>query len=256
MIENKTFIGFPFYGQAHPSAVVAATVMASDEEDTSIRFGMRGGSFLVSNFNQLWSDALQMYERGEITHFAMLHSDIAPEPNWVDKLLAEMKRLNASVVSAVAPIKDNRGLSSCGIDIDDSCFHVRRITMHEIMDLPETFGTEDLDAHGIPTRGRGLLINTGCWLADLRLPLWHETDSDGVYKIYFNTRARLKKYNGVPTTEVESEDWMFSRALHRYGVKYYATRKVKLVHHGEWAYGNQSAWGTVLDEADKVGLET
>jgi len=255
MSEARVFVGFPFYEQANPGAVTGATVLASKRPEYKIRYQPKKSSFLINGFNQLWGMALAQAAKGKITHWAMLHSDIVPESYWIDVCMDELEQTGAAVMSVVSPIKDSRGSTSCGIDVDDTGYHVRRLSMHEIFGLPKTFCTADLDKCGIPTNGRGLLINTGCWIADLRHPYWQDIDENRNYKFFFNVRARLfRNDNGEPQTEVESEDWMFSRLLHKYGVPYYATRKVKLMHFGEWPFGNDSEWGTVKDEAFKQGL--
>ncbi|NQU20939.1 MAG: hypothetical protein HQ567_06615 [Candidatus Nealsonbacteria bacterium] len=197
------------------------------------------GTGLARVFNTLWASALNLYDDGKVTHAAMLHSDIEPDPFWVDLLMDEMNRLDADVVSAVIPICDPAGVTSTAIGNPGDKWHpLRRLTMHEVMELPITF-----DNVGAGYPDNALLINTGCWLADLRRPFWH-THHDGVASIYFEQRDRLVRRNDQWEVERESEDWRLGRQLHELGCKVYATRAVRAVHHGEAGWSNWTAWGT------------
>src|SRR4030067_2504580 len=91
-------------GTARVMSVLAATQQATQKH--RIRYGYQGGSVLIHVFNQLWVQALGGAERGLVTHFAMLHSDVGASPNWIDVLYDEMLKTGADVVSAVCAIKD------------------------------------------------------------------------------------------------------------------------------------------------------
>jgi hypothetical protein len=55
---------------------------------------------------------------------------------------------------------------------------------------------------------------------------------------------------GKWVTQVESEDWLFSRQMHKWGIKAVATRKVSLKHIGMAAFVNDQAWGTLDCDED------
>jgi len=197
-------------------------------------------SLLACCFNKLWCDALNAAERGEITHMAFLHSDIAPADGWIDTLISEMEDQCAAFCSAVSPIKDARGLTSTGVGEPGLVWSpLRRFSMKEIMEFPETFDSDDT---GNP--GKVLLLNSGCWVADLRSPLFYRMDSDNQGKVYFEVNDRIVKTDQCWVHQVESEDWFFSRCLHANGIRAVATRKVPLVHMGMSGYGNDTAWGS------------
>jgi hypothetical protein len=160
-------------------------------------------------------------------------------------LFDECERLNAVLVSAVSPIKDFRGLTSTAIaTADDDRWHVRRLTMHEVFQLPETFCVGDTMVAGLNPQRQALLFNTGCWVADLRKPLWFETNDVGEGYFYFDINHRVLRIGqGDWQTEVESEDWNFSRALARRTEDYYVTRKVRLEHIGAHRFTNKLPWG-------------
>lgn len=188
----------------------------------------------------LWAQGLNAAFNGVATHFAMLHSDVVPDPGWIDTLLTEMDERDADLVSVAVPIKDKRGLVSCGLgEASNPWAAFRRFTMHELMQMPATFGIEDT-----PHPDKYLLHNTGCWVADLRKPLWRQTDSDGCLRAYFNfpLRGRIDE-KGQVIHERESEDWHFSRKIAELGAKTFITRKVAVDHLGNMEFSNASAWG-------------
>lgn len=243
-------LGMPMHNQqVHAKAARAFWGCPSAGKNRCLP-GAHGSSLLAKGFNTIWHGALEIRrrepERG-ITHFGMLHADIAPEPGWVDVLVDEMERTGADVVSAVVPIKDGKGLTSTAVeDPADEWSVLRRLTMREVHRLPETFSIDDLGYDD----GRALLVNTGCWLADLSKP-WCR---DVVFTIRDCVRFLA---DGTPEVCVIPEDWGFSKWLHGRGGKVLATRKVKLVHFGGAdGYGNTEAWGSsFVDEAysDKFG---
>lgn len=193
------------------------------------------------DFNVLWAAALNLVESRQATHFAMLHSDITPDPGWLDILLHELDIHQADLVSAIAPIKDDRGVTSCGIgDQTDPWNPWRRFTMRELVGMPETFSVADT-----PHPDRYLLHNTGCFVCDLRNPLFFRTDEHGDLRAFFNFPLRVRRgTDGFWTNGRESEDWYFSRQLHALGAKTLATRKVRLSHRGGREYPNWAGWGS------------
>lgn len=190
-------------------------------------------SVLELNFNRMWCEALNAKQYG-FTHFVMLHDDVCPEIGWLDVLVEEITRLQADVVSAIVPIKSAHGLTSTALGNDGQTRSVwrplRRLTMTEAFELPETFNREQVPLEGPPS----LFINTGCWIADLRKP-WAE-------KNVFRNVSRNVVQDGKWKADCLSEDWAFSCDLSRWGASVYATRKVKL-YHDHPAFHNKTAWG-------------
>lgn len=191
-----------------------------------------GRSLLANCFNMLWASALNLREPEGITHFAMLHSDVIPEDYWLDRLYEELTKTKAALVSTVLPIKDLQGITSAAISGEDEWEPERRLTMREIYALPETFSAADC---GYPDRT--LMVNTGCWLADLSFP--------GFENIAFQIRDRIvKNPNGGYSPQCIPEDWNFSQEVFRAGGKIVATRKVKAIHVGPYAFPNTAPWGS------------
>lgn len=205
-------------------------------------------TLLARNFNMLWATALNLYEKGEVTHFAMMHDDVEPPMEWLDVMFDEMQRVGADVISAVVPIKDDRGLTSTAIDDPLTNWEpAKRLTATEIMQLPETFSAADTE---FPERA--LLVNSGCWLADMRCPAFHETKigSDGLEEsvAHFAICDRVVRREGMWAADAESEDWLFSKILFNLGVKVFATRKILVLHHGEISWRNDVAWGALKED--------
>lgn len=193
-------------------------------------------TLLNTSFNRLWAAALDARDKDGITHFAMIHNDVCPEDTWLLELIDELTSRDADIVSAIVPIKDDRGLTSTAVIYGD-IWTRRRLTMTEVMALPETFGSEDV--------GGKLLLNTGLWVCDLRKP-WCD-------QVNFESLERITIIDGDRVAEAVSEDWLFSYRLHEMlgGAALYATRKVKLYHDGgARSYVNHRAWGNQkIDEA-------
>jgi len=205
-------------------------------------------SILPQSFNKCWAEALTFRDDPAIgvTHFAMIHNDVDAEMWWLEKLWAVMQETGAQVVSTAIPIKDELGLVSCG-GFDPDRRDVRRLTMHEMADLPEHFTADELpwkDEYPV------LVVNTGLWLCDLRQPWCDDADDTGRLKMSFIFRSSIYKHEGKGQdgrtayyATAESEDWLFSEFLWRQSVPVVATKAVKVTHHGDGSYPNYGDWG-------------
>ncbi len=199
------------------------------------------------NFNTLWLEGLNAAEAGAITHFAMLHSDVYPEANWIDTLIEGMEKSDVTLISAPIAIKDGRGIMSCGIgNPENSWSPLRRVTAKELECLPDTFDASDL---GYP--GHCLLHNNGCWIADLRDKRFFETDANGDLRAIFQFPKRcFRAANGAWMRQGESEDWYFSRMIHDLGIRSAITKRCKIRHRGTVDFANWGAWGEFEQDED------
>ena len=186
-------------------------------------------TILPFSFNQGWCGALDLRDSGVPLHYyAQIHDDVTPPPWWVDTLIAEMIEHKADVCSAVIPIKSEKGNTSTAVFHGD-LWLPKRLTMTEVMELPETFTAEDV--------GGPILPNTGLWVADITKP-W-------VDSICFDFLNRIRRLpNGKRVAEFVPEDWLFGSQLMEAGAKVIATRKVVVNHSGTSDYPNDRAWGT------------
>ncbi len=261
-VKPTVLLAMPQYTNSVKSeAAIGWLVTASQQHKCRVVHKNFRSSLLGRSFNDLWASALQGAQNGVITHFAMIHHDIGPEPAapdgrriwWLDEMLDEMERVRADVLSVVSPIKDHRGLTSTAIDDPQDPYEPeRRLTMHEILQLPETFTAEDCFKMGINPHRHILLVNTGLLLVDIRKP-WVLGDWAANRPVMFTINDRIRRNpDGQWTVDVESEDWYFSREAARWGAQVYCTRKIAIKHFGEVAWTNHEDWGTWKVDEDKV----
>lgn len=206
-------------------------------------------SFLTKSFNTFWTAALNARCRG-VTHFAMIHADIIPHQfGWLDILYSELVERDADVVSVVSPIKSQHGWTSTAIgDIglgQTDSWNCRRLTLHEVYKLPETFDAADVQSQ-FGYEG-GLLLNTGLWICRLDRP-W----CDNIFFDVFN--RMIRNPDGSYHRHALSEDWLFSAVLNLHGAKICATRKVTLTHDGCAGFTSDHAWGT--EQTDQVFVDS
>ena len=202
----------------------------------NVRMMVQASSNLAHSFNEMVSCALSgMTEPTDV--FAMLHSDVAAPMGWLDTMIEEMQRAGAEVLSAVVPIKADCGETSTAISTGDP-YKARRLSFCDLEQLPDTFCANDLVEHGMCNRGYPLLVNTGCWVADLKAPWWNRADPmTGAAYVDFQLTCRRVLREGKWIAETEPEDWRFSRLVAECGGKVYATTKVPTVHLGSKSWG-------------------
>ena len=231
------FLALPTYGgQRFNTAALLAMAMHQRRFDEIIAMEI-DGSLLACSFNQCLIQALKCHKEGRADFFLLMHADIVPiDMDWLDHLMNARREVKAQVISAVVPIKDQRGVTSTAIE-GPSEWAPRRLTMAEIMAMPETFTRPDL------------LVNTAMLLIDLRKNNW-------IDKVCFTIKdAILELPDGERRAGVQPEDWDFSRQARAHGATLYATRAVKLVHRGAFSYPNFAAWGSAVDPGDKPAGE-
>ena len=234
-MKSHVFLGVPLYDGRTDFGTTVGLMGATLAGLAVTVCGRRAALGPAYTANELWSRALNARARG-VTHFAMLHADVRPEPGWLDVLLNVLDREDADVVSAVIPIKDDKGLTSTAVDNPpDQKRAPRMLTLAEVHDLPRrTFDAADT---GFP--GKILCVNTGCWAARLDRP-WCEAISFAIH-----TRI-VRRPNGTFETVYYPEDWDFSTQLARHGARVLATLEVRLTH-GDDRCTNAEPWGTVRD---------
>jgi hypothetical protein len=209
-------------------------------------------SLLTANCNILWAMALNWYESNQVDWFALIHSDIQPEPLWIDKLIAEADAHRADIMTAVIPIKNDRGLTSTAIcDPSDDYGKFIRITTSQVRhpSFPTTFdgpmavqalrslpGDLRLDA---PADAR-LLCNTGCMVC--RLGAWCDPRH-----VYFDEVTKFERVNNHWKPFIRSEDWFFTGRATAQGAKVMATTTLKVLHHGLTPFPSDQIWGPPLD---------
>lgn len=230
-------IVMPHYGTAEVAAVMAVMSAPQHNKVNIAPIWARSSSLLPHTFNGLLCSALDARDHGiangdgddvvRLTHMVMLHSDIQPHAlNWVDVLFSEMWKSGADLVSVVVPIKCATGETSTAVGKVSDPWYQHKLHFDDIDRLPITFGTEHVNG-GDPDKY--LMVNTGCFIADLRRPWWND------FAFGFQTRV-VKGADGRWSSEIRPEDWEMSRHLHLAGAKVMATSRLPVVHlgGGEW----------------------
>lgn len=224
------YLGMPSYGTLTTGAAVGFH-RCTRRREHHVELMNYGSSLLALNFNRLWCWALNAARTGRpVDYFAMQHADIEPGEYWLDTLLDELEARDLDVLGVVAPIKDPRGVTSIAVaHAGGDPWRVRnRLTMAEVFRLPETFTSADV--------GGPLLLNTGLWVCRFR-EAWAR-------KVFFTVNDRIVRTpDGAYAPQVEPEDWFSSRLYHELGLRVGCTRKVRLHHRGEMAFGNTHPWG-------------
>lgn len=240
------FVALPYHAYILPETLFAVLGCATAGRIQTVVPRPRKGSMLPDVFNATWCDALNMRDgirqpKVPLDLYAMAHSDIELAPYFLDTLYDEKVRFGADVVSAVVPLKEDSGLTSTAYWTPTGPM---RLTMKEVAQLPETFGMDDVRAVlKVPAWCGPLLVNTGCWLADLARPWCDEVHFEFLTNI-------VKEKDGFRVPVKMSEDWRLSKMLHERNCKVLATRKVALNHHGDGKWTNQGAWGRLDHDVD------
>lgn len=207
--------------------------------------GHTHSSLLAHGFNCHWATALNFARMEACDYFLLHHDDIEIRTHgWLDLMIEEMKRVDAAVLSAVQPLKDESGLTSTAI-AGATPWLTRKLAFDEIAKLPPTFNGEDAVRilgiqmpAGAPPARQALLVNTGLLLVDVRRPEFHElVDGETYFKFEINDRI-VPDAEGTLKAEYRSEDWNFSRLCHSRGLHVCATSKVQCLHWGAHAWAN------------------
>lgn len=192
----------------------------------------RTDSALGKNFNCGWCAGLNSRQHG-VTHFVMQHNDVIPCKWFVDILVDELESTGADIISAAVDIKTRRRITSTAVGNPRDKWDWRRITAREMESLPDTFTSLDLP-DGLTDGGRTwLLANTGCWICDLRNPLWERRKPDGSMLFDFSQEDRITfTEDGRRRVEMLPEDHRFSRLIQQEGGTVAVTKKLNVRHVG------------------------
>lgn len=214
----SVLLAVPTYnGQLHFDT--ALSLIAAVQRYGNVHVMPSASSLLPVSFNNAWAAAVK--ENFDI--FAMIHADIGAETEWLNKLVAEMQATDADVVSAVIRIKDHRDVMSTAYwsGTDAVPLHIDQVGK-----LPSTFSIEDV-REVVDPEAQALLVNTGCWVANLRKP-WVKWRG-------FSILSEIAWEESGPIVQVCSEDWAMSReiiAIENPAKKVLATTKVQTWHYG------------------------
>lgn len=236
---RTAYIGQPSYGSVVPESATAYWLASiRDPQIGGVAYELRidrngpRGSLLAQGHNAIWCWALNAEKDGQqVDYVGMLHSDVCPQPGWLDVLIEELESHDLDIIGAAIPLKDQHGLTTLALEREDgdTWSPLCRLTLEEVFRLPPTFTADDI--------GHPLLLNTGCWICRFD-PSWAR-------QVYFTINDRIVFDRSLDryVAQVEPEDWFFSRLLNEIGLRVGATRKVKLIHEGPYAFSNVQPWG-------------
>ncbi len=240
----RVFVALPSYNGFIKAQALLGLLLPS--ATCFLHYELGFGSLLATNFNHLLCKARNSRAEGKWTDFGMHHADISAPPGWLDVMVEEKRRVGADILSVVVPIKDERRLTSTGTVQEGG--HIRRLTLKEVHQLPETFCAADLAQLGIHTP---MVVNTGLMLVDFTQP-WSD-------EFHFSIGDAIQKQpDGTFSPACLPEDWNFSSWANARGLKVYATRKVPV---GHWDGGacwdngeHEDGWITDLgDDPSRYG---
>lgn len=195
-------------------------------------------SILTANFNRCVVNCLNS---GSFDYFALLHSDINAASGWLAVMIEEMEKVGAEVMHAPVPIKNAEGLTSTAIAYsDDPWALVRRITTHELQQLPETFDIKDIRG-ALKTDGQRLLCNTGVLVIKVTEAFKNFTGFRSLDRI---TRVSETEW----LDEFVPEDWNFGHWCAEHGINVWGTRKVITNHYGRQRFSSEMIWGQEIDQ--------
>lgn len=244
--RTTILIGVPTHTSQLEWKTASAVHNPSARKDLNILKIFSVSSLLATNFNRIWSTAHNWnaeHPTEKIKWFFLLHGDIVPEDNWVDKMIALAETHNTDLLSVVVPFKDQSGLTSTAVGSDDPYNIVSRITMHQLMQLPPTFNAIDaaklLGINTLPVPP--LLVNSGCIIVNMNAPFARD--------LYFTINDQIRiDAQGKMYPVTDPEDWFFSRMVQQYGGKVMATREITVAHVGTRQYNNNQVWGATWDD--------
>lgn len=154
-------------------------------------------------YADLWAYALNERKNG-VTHFAMIHTDVDPGPNWLSVHWRILNHRKAQIVSSVIAMKDMTNTSSTGY-VKRSGGSVTKLKLTETDALPPVFSIKDVRPND--WQDYALCLNTGLWLADIRGTWAEKMQWVGKGGIEYNAKT------GKHETYFFSEDWLESRHL-------------------------------------------
>lgn len=214
------FLANPTYDGMNASSVTTSIVNAT--RSLGVMRGDYAGSVLIDNFNKLFAEAVT----NECDYFAMTHADIDTEDLWLDKLVGILEQQGADIVSCCIALKNDKLRSvSTGYSFDGGAAH---LTFDDLAKLPRTFGLADVQR--LYPYANGLLVNTGLWVARLRVPdpdAFAGVHGDGSIACATKESPWIRKWSGFtmqsridwtqdpPRVLTSSEDYIMSHQLQR-----------------------------------------
>jgi hypothetical protein len=235
---RRAFLALPNNHDIESETWESARDCVKGRKDISAYVWRRQFSILPANFNRCVVNCLNA---GSFDFFSILHSDISVDAGWLGVIMDEMDRVGADVMHASVPIKNGEGLSSTAIGYsDDPWSLVRRVTMTELHQLPETYDLKTVQ-EVIDPEAKRLLCNTGCLV--IRICDWFKN-----FTGFRNLDRIVRLSEDVWQDDTVPEDWNFGHWCADNGVNVWGTRKAVTHHWGRQRFSSDMIWGQAVDQ--------
>lgn len=187
-------------------------------------------------FNRLLASAVA----SNADYWVLLHSDLgAKQIDWLPMMLSDMQAEGLSVLSAVAAIKDESGVTSTALDTREH--FPRRLTLAEIHAGPDVLTNEKAKRiYGYP-----LLINTGMMVWDMSVMRQHVSGLP--FEFHDCWRDQMTPNGMQMHAAFQPEDWLMSKRLNALNIPFGATKRVHTVHKGGKEFDSSQIWGAATD---------
>jgi hypothetical protein len=248
----RVYLGCPTYDGWMIAGAARAFYAWGSRQHEIIAEQPNPNSLLPDACDSLWGKAITCNIKYGAQWFAMIHADVEPEQWWIDKLIAEAELHNADFLSAIIPIKSDKGLTSTSIAYPQGSRRSgSRLTLKQVNhnNFPKT-----VDIHAAVKAVRSsipaqlqiqadetfLLCNTGCMVCRLDRP-WRDPG-----KVHFQILNTLSIDDDGESTfsSTLSEDWFFTRAIAQAGGKVMATKALQVMHYdGLKGYFSRDSYG-------------
>lgn len=233
-MKKKVLLGLPRLGQVEAETGVSAYVNATADK-LAVQVIASCSSLLANSFNHLFCSFLN---DSSYDYFALHHADVYPHGAWLDDMVAMLDEYQATIIHAVVPIKDARGLTSTAVGSVGDKWSCRRLTLQEIDRLPAVFDIDDV-VRALPGPWLPypvLLPNTGVLV--IKRSVWCHIFPG------FCITDRIYKVDGKYIAAVEPEDWALGRWCGANDIRVLGTKAVKVDHYGRATYPSYTPWGT------------
>jgi len=211
-MPSRVFLARPHSGSVVPQSERSAT-HAMDEKYGMLTIGSSPAcSLLALAFNS----CVAACRNGKYDYFALLHSDVAADADWIGTLIDDINSVGADIIHAPCAMKDSRGLTSTVLSANTTWRTLRNMSLEELRDMPRVFTSEDTD-------GEILLPNTGCLL--MRCNTWFMEEWRG-----FWMNDWIEKVDGIWKGKVISEDYMLGMDAYNAGQIVACSRNVETLH--------------------------
>lgn len=233
----KIKIGVPNYSGDIYYRTVLSIIHALKTPNASVDLEFNSTSATPFCFNRLLNSAYY----SDCDYWVMMHSDLAPkESNWLEGMILDMRIHDLAVLSAVAAIKSEDGLTSTGVNTREA--FPRRLTTYEINTGPDVLTNEICKR----IYGHSLLINTGCMVWDMKKMREHIPSLP--FEFHDRWGSILTDQGEKMVPEFIPEDWLMSTRLDELGVKFGSTKRITTYHKGQKEYYSGDTWGNIIDQ--------